>query len=148
MERTVRTCRSSYDRLFKIKPPGKLMKGVIFHQDNSPEYKTLVSMATLRDYGFELLDQSHYSLDLFIICFPTWTDTWLWTSIVVMMTSFLLDEQFFLTVGLARKNSVINKEVLKFMNEKFQFYQHSFIVCLCTFQSTIVYCSTTRRLGV
>lgn len=95
------------------------MKGVIFHQDNSPEYKTLVSMATLRDYGFELLDQSHYSLDLFIICFPTWTDTWLWTSIVVMMTSFLLDEQFFLTVGLARKNSVINKEVLKFMNEKF-----------------------------
>ena len=38
----------------KSKRQGKLKKGVLFHQDNSPPHKLLVAMATLRDCGFEV----------------------------------------------------------------------------------------------
>lgn len=36
--------------------PRKLTKGVLFHQDGAPANKSLVSLASVRDCGFELVD--------------------------------------------------------------------------------------------
>ena len=44
--------------------PGKLTKGVLFHQDNAPAHKSVVAMAAVRDCGFELVDRPLYSPDL------------------------------------------------------------------------------------
>ena len=47
--------------------PGKLTKGVPFHQDNAPAHKSLVAMAAVHDCGFELGDHPpffHPSSDL------------------------------------------------------------------------------------
>ena len=48
----------------KKKRPGKLTKGVLFHQDNAPVHKSVVAMATLHDCGFELIQHPPYSPDL------------------------------------------------------------------------------------
>lgn len=42
----------------KTKCPGKLTKGVLFHQDNAPAHMSLVSIAAVRDFGIELIDHS------------------------------------------------------------------------------------------
>ena len=42
----------------------KLTKGVLFHQDNAPEHKSVIAMAAVRDCGFELVDHPTYSPDL------------------------------------------------------------------------------------
>ena len=44
--------------------PGKLMKGVLFHQDNAPAHKSVIAMAAVCDWSFELVDHPPYSLDL------------------------------------------------------------------------------------
>ena len=44
--------------------PGKLTKGVLFHQDNAPAHGSVVVMAVVRDCGFELGDHSLYAPDL------------------------------------------------------------------------------------
>ena len=36
--------------------PGKLAKGVLFHQDNAPAHKSVVVIAAVRDRVFELLE--------------------------------------------------------------------------------------------
>ena len=46
------------------KRPGKLTKGVLFHQDNAPAHKSVVAMAAVRDCGFELVDHPPYSANL------------------------------------------------------------------------------------
>ena len=46
----------------KSKQPGKLTKGVLFHQDNAPAHKSVVAMSTEHDCGFELIDQSFHIL--------------------------------------------------------------------------------------
>ena len=46
------------------KHPGKLTKGVLFHQDNAPAHKSVVAMAAVHDRGFELVDCPPYSPDL------------------------------------------------------------------------------------
>ncbi|CAI9733412.1 Hypothetical predicted protein [Octopus vulgaris] len=51
-------------RALKIKRPGKLAKGVLFHQDDAPVHKSLVSMAVVRDCGFEVVDHPPCSPDL------------------------------------------------------------------------------------
>ena len=40
------------------------MKGVLFHQDNVPAHKSVVTMAAVHDCGFELVDHPPYSPDL------------------------------------------------------------------------------------
>jgi histone-lysine N-methyltransferase SETMAR len=47
----------------KEKRRGKLHRGILFHQENAPVHMSLVSMGTIRDAGFELLDHSPYSPD-------------------------------------------------------------------------------------
>ena len=44
----------------QVKRPGKLTKGVLFHQDNAPA-QAAVAMAAVRDCGFELVDHPPYS---------------------------------------------------------------------------------------
>ena len=46
------------------KRPGKLTKGVLFHQDNAPAHMSVVAMAAVRDCGFEVVDHPSYSPDL------------------------------------------------------------------------------------
>ena len=48
----------------KSKRPGKLTKGVLFHQDNAPPHKAAVSMATIHQCGFEIVPHPPYSPDL------------------------------------------------------------------------------------
>ena len=48
----------------KIKRHGKLTKGVLFHQDNAPVYKSVIAMAAIYDCGFELIEHPPYSPDL------------------------------------------------------------------------------------
>ena len=54
--------------------PGKLMKGVLFHQDNAPADKSVVAMAVVHNCGFKLVDHLHIFLiwhHLTIFCSPT-----------------------------------------------------------------------------
>ena len=44
--------------------PGKLTKGIQFHQDNAPAHKSVVAMAAVCDCGFEPVDHPPYSPDL------------------------------------------------------------------------------------
>ena len=46
------------------KRPGKLTKGVMFHQGNAPAHKSVVAMAAVRDCGFKLVDHPPYCPDL------------------------------------------------------------------------------------
>ena len=48
----------------KSKRPGKLTKGILFDQDNTPPHKAAVTMATIRDCGFEIVPHPPYSPDL------------------------------------------------------------------------------------
>ena len=50
--------------VLKVKRPGKLSKGVLFHQDNAPSHTSSVTMATIHKCGFELLPHPPYSPDL------------------------------------------------------------------------------------
>ena len=44
--------------------PGKLTKGLLFYQDNTPAHKYVVAMAAVRDCGFEKVEHPPYSPDL------------------------------------------------------------------------------------
>ena len=44
--------------------PGKLTKGVLFHQDNDFAHKSVVAMTAVCDCVFELMDHLPYSPDL------------------------------------------------------------------------------------
>ena len=46
------------------KRPGKMTRGVLFHQDNGAAHKSTIAMATIRDCGYELLEHPPYSPDL------------------------------------------------------------------------------------
>lgn len=48
----------------KSKRPGKLKKGVLFHQDNAPAHKSTVAMATIHHCGYKLIEHPPYSPDL------------------------------------------------------------------------------------
>ena len=41
-----------------------MTKGVLFHQDNAPAHRSVVTMADVHNSGFELVDHSPYSPDL------------------------------------------------------------------------------------
>ena len=73
--------------------PGKLTKGVLFHLDNAPAHKSVVAMAVVHDYGFEVVDHPLYSPDLApsdYFLFPNMKKTtWLGSSIWPMMRSYL-----------------------------------------------------------
>ena len=61
-------------KTIKAKRPGKLTKGVLFHQDNALAYKSVVAMATVHDCGLTLFDHPQYLQDLLrqtIFCFQT-----------------------------------------------------------------------------
>ena len=47
-----------------VKWPGKLTKGVLYHQNNVPAHKSVVPMAAVHDCGFELVHYLQYSPDL------------------------------------------------------------------------------------
>ena len=67
-------------KAIKSKRPGKLTKGVLFHQDNAPAHKSVVAMAAVRDCVFE----PPYSPDLApsdYFLFPNMNETWLGSSI-------------------------------------------------------------------
>ncbi|GLD62679.1 histone-lysine N-methyltransferase SETMAR-like protein [Lates japonicus] len=51
-------------KAIKSKRPGKLTKGVLFHQDNAAAHKSVVAMAAVRDCGFELVNDPPYFPDL------------------------------------------------------------------------------------
>ena len=61
------------------KRPGKLTKGVLFHQDNAPTHKSVVAMAAVCDCDFGLVDHPPYSLDYFLS--PNIKNTWMGESI-------------------------------------------------------------------
>jgi histone-lysine N-methyltransferase SETMAR len=44
--------------------PGLQKKTIIFHQDNTPTYKSVLAMGKLRDLHYELLEHPPYSPDL------------------------------------------------------------------------------------
>ena len=76
--------------LWKVVPerfperPGRLTKGVLFHQDN-PAHKSVVAMAAVHDCGFELVITLHILLiwhHLTIFCSPTWKNTWSWEAVL------------------------------------------------------------------
>ena len=46
------------------KRPGKLTRGILFHQDNAQAHTSVVAMATIHDCGFELVPYPPYSPDL------------------------------------------------------------------------------------
>uniref|UniRef100_A0A3Q1F9Z3 Tc1-like transposase DDE domain-containing protein n=1 Tax=Acanthochromis polyacanthus TaxID=80966 RepID=A0A3Q1F9Z3_9TELE len=48
----------------KEKRRGMLRRGVLFHQDDAPVHKSVVSMATIHKCGFELMQHPPYSPDL------------------------------------------------------------------------------------
>ena len=81
--------------------PGKLTKGVLFHQDNAPAPKSVVAMAAVRDCGSELVDRPPYSPDLGptdYFLFPNMKEknnTWLGSSIGPMMRSLSAFGDFF-----------------------------------------------------
>ena len=59
-------------KAIKSKRPGKLMKGVLFHEDNAPAHKSVVAVW---DCGLNWLITLHILLiwhHLTIICSPTW----------------------------------------------------------------------------
>ena len=51
-------------KAIKSKQPGKLTKGVLFHQYTAPAHKPEVAMSTGHDYIFKLIDYPPYSPDL------------------------------------------------------------------------------------
>ena len=64
------------------KQPGKLMKGVLFHQDNAHAHKSVAAMAAVHDCGFELVDHPFliwHHLTLF--CPPTWKNPLGWEAV-------------------------------------------------------------------
>ena len=48
----------------KEKRPGKLTRGILFHQDKAPAHTFVVAMATIHNCGFELVPHPPYSPDL------------------------------------------------------------------------------------
>ena len=50
--------------IIKIKRHGKLTKGVLFHQDNTPVHKSVIATAAIHDCGFKLIEHPPYSPDL------------------------------------------------------------------------------------
>uniref|UniRef100_A0A3Q1EWS6 Tc1-like transposase DDE domain-containing protein n=1 Tax=Acanthochromis polyacanthus TaxID=80966 RepID=A0A3Q1EWS6_9TELE len=48
----------------KEKRRGMLRRGVLFHQDNAPVYKSVVAMAAIHECGFKLMQHPPYSPDL------------------------------------------------------------------------------------
>ena len=48
----------------KVKRFGKLSKGVSFHHDNAPSHTSVIAMAVINDYGFELIQHPPFSPDL------------------------------------------------------------------------------------
>lgn len=58
-----------------IKCSGNLMKGFLFHRDNSPVHESLISVAPVLDCGFEMANHLLALLiwlHLTIICYSTW----------------------------------------------------------------------------
>ena len=68
----------------KEKRRGKLIHGLLRHQDNAPAHTSAVAMATIRECGFELLSQPPYSPDSTVWLlrvpiferFASWTELW------------------------------------------------------------------------
>lgn len=67
------------------------MKGVLFHQDNTPAHKFLVSMTAVCDCNFQLVDHPSYSLDLAQSAYHVNMKKYLGTSIILMMASAVDD---------------------------------------------------------
>ena len=108
MENTMATCWGSCERQSSQKQPGKLMKGVLLHQNNAPAHKSVVAMAAVCDCGFELNNYPPYYPDLASsnFCSPTWKNTWLGSSVGLMMRSY----QQFRTFSRIRMRASIPQE--------------------------------------
>ena len=82
-------------KVIKSKWPAKLTKWVLFHQHdqgNAPVHKTVVAMAAVLDWGFELVDDPPYYPDLARsdhFLFPNMKIIWLGSSIGPMVRSYL-----------------------------------------------------------
>ena len=48
----------------RTKRCGKLTKGVLFHQDNAPVFKSVIAMTAIHDCGYKLIKHPPYSPDL------------------------------------------------------------------------------------
>ncbi|XP_076042030.1 histone-lysine N-methyltransferase SETMAR-like [Oratosquilla oratoria] len=57
-------------QMIKEKPPGMLSKGVILHKDDAPAHASLLTMAKIRDCGFECLP--HPTSTNFLTSRSTW----------------------------------------------------------------------------
>ena len=66
------------------KLPGKLTKGILFHQDNAPAYKSVVAMAAVRDCDFKLIDHPPDFAPSDYFLFPNMKLTLGWTSYEVI----------------------------------------------------------------
>ena len=135
------------------KRPGKLMEGVLFHQDNVPAHKSVVAMAAVHDYGFELVDHPSYSLDFGTIyfLFPNMINTWLRSSIGPMTRSNL-QLRTFSTIRIrasipqeskrcntnGKSGGTAGETMLKYKPHLVKF-DHCIIVSLWTFQPTPVH---------
>lgn len=106
MESTMPTFWGSYKRLSI--PNAQLMKGVFFHQDNTPAHKSLVSMTAVCDCDFQLVDHPSYSLDLAqsashlnmkkILGWEPVSQWWWWH--LLLMTFFDQQNESFVTNGI------------------------------------------------
>ena len=134
--------------------PGKLMKGVLFHQDNATAHKSVVAMAAVHDCDFELVDHPPY---------PAWfgtiwpfsvpqneKHTWLGSSNGLMMRSYLQLRTF----SRIRMRASIRQESKHCINDGRSVwaagetmlknkphlvkFDHCIIVSLWTFQPTLV----------
>ena len=153
----------SSSRLWKVvletslDQPGKLMKGVLFHQDSAPAHKSVVAMDASHDChgswnGLITLPSDaksgEYWHHLTIFCSPTWKKTtWLGSSIWPMMRSYLhLQLRTFSRIGMRASipqesthcntdgRSVWTTGETLWKNK----FDHCIIVSLWTFQPTLV----------
>ena len=127
--------------------PGKLRKGVLFHQNNAPAHKSVVAMAAVHDRGFEVVDHPPCSPDLApsdYFLFPNMKKTLLGSSIGQMMRSHLQLRTFWASgweLIYHRCCSTDGKSVCKAgetMLKKKPHVVQFMSACLWTFQPTLV----------
>ncbi|KAK3095731.1 hypothetical protein FSP39_018221 [Pinctada imbricata] len=64
VKKTVNVRLSVQDSQFRSATESSLVKGVLFHQDNAPNHKSVTAMAAIHDFGFYLIEHPPYSPDL------------------------------------------------------------------------------------
>lgn len=90
MEGNIATCLDIYEKAIKSRCLRKLTETTLFHQDNAPAHKSLLSAAALSDCVFKLINHLPYSSDFTIICSLKWEKKQMARVLVIIKTSYLL----------------------------------------------------------